>query len=265
MKKIIRIYFEIIKRKIDVFIQKIRAITQTYYYYNFSVKRILELTLLFAVVILLFWHNYICHIEHLRRYIVFILSSWSFFAFIGLFVPNANETFTFGITTDSTPEGHPGVPLKMQLSSSGGFIAGKRISMDLQVLNLDSNNNTKQIFRDSISELSVVYFSSISVPFDKGKYLEGTPEAGGVSIDMKTLKGKSDVIFNSPGEYNYVVILKHKKSGQQQVIKNGENNVISSKIHISSHSTYVSIRNYSISYSFTIIIIILTLIQLSII
>ncbi|MFA6160499.1 MAG: hypothetical protein WC678_05485 [Parcubacteria group bacterium] len=206
------------------------------------------------------------------KFIVSLFLIWATFGFFGFFITSCKFFYTFSAPGSENIPLDFGIPISMTLSSRGGFIANRKIKIKIEVMDLTDNNGKiirkKEDFLNLYDEFQIVYFNSVRIPLRMGGFINNQPESGGVClIDKKNrlLKSESHILFNSIGDY-YGTIL-YKKNGDQnshhQEMKN--ENFIYSQLCVSPAENYVSIRNYSVMYALTVIILLLTFIQTKII
>jgi len=242
---------------------KLKSHIYTAFYYDFSIKGVIEV-LFPSIIIGLFVINRYYFTFEVKNWIIFVFLLWAGLALIGFFIPTAREYVTFGQGTKETKHNEPGIPVRLNIKSKGGFIAGRKIKISAKIVNLDKNTDSKKEFLEKFDEFSIVYFNSFKLPLDKGGYLEGSPDAGGIFINMKKLRGRATIIFNSPGAFFFRTIYKFKgEEGLNSQLFN--NNELAKPLFISPHESYMSLRNYAIGYSLTLIILLLTALQLKII
>jgi hypothetical protein len=251
--------FNYIKEKIfryflDIIISRIR----TFFFIDFSKKSLLEVIFFLSIIIILLISIYYPSFKP-RDLIIFIVLSWASLALLGFFIPTIKHHFIF---LHPGPV-QPGIPILFQIKSKGGFIAGKKIKVFAKILNIHRDRDSKQEFLNYYDEFSIVCLASIALPIKAGKFLQGMPEAGGLKIDMKKCKGKGNILFNSPGSYRLRTFC--KKMGDSTRLYSDELKDRQHILRVSPSETYVSLRNNQIMYSLTLVVLLITILQLKII
>ncbi|HRY82924.1 MAG TPA: hypothetical protein P5232_04490 [Candidatus Moranbacteria bacterium] len=206
------------------------------------------------------------------KFIVFLFLIWAIFGFFGFFITSCKFFYTFSAPGSENIPLDFGIPISMTLSSKGGFIANRKIKIKIEVMDLTDNNGKvikrKEDFLNLYDEFQIVYFNSIKIPLKIGGFINNQPEAGGVCLidkNKKFLKAESDILFNSIGDYYGTILYKKVNDSNPHHQKMENKNFMDSQLCISPAENYVSIRNYSVMYALTVIILLLTLIQARII
>ncbi|HAU07926.1 MAG: hypothetical protein UW46_C0001G0082 [Candidatus Yanofskybacteria bacterium GW2011_GWF1_44_227] len=233
---------------------------KTFFRYDISRTTVFELIFAFVIAILLFLKHINYFNFEIRNYILSLFLFWAFLAMQGFFIPIVREGWTIGIPGSKGPN-HPGIPLHLDLESRGGFIAGRIISLRAKVMNLGANENSFEEFKGIYREFNFAFFSSIGVPVEDGKFLEGQPQAGGISLSPQKLKARASIIFNSPGEYEPITLF-YKINDLKQYGGSISESMLKQKLRVSPAENWIVLRNYAITYALTLVILLLTLIQL---
>lgn len=206
------------------------------------------------------------------KLIIFLFVIWAMLGFFGFFVPSCKFFYTFSAPGSENIPPDFGIPISMTLSSEGGFIANRKIKVKIKVMDLTDNNGkvvkSKKDFLNLYDEFSVIYFNSIRIPLRIGGFINSQPEAGGVFLidkNNKFLEAESHVLFNSIGDYYATIIYRKVNDSSPHFQKMENENFIDSQLCVSPAENYVSIRNYSVMYALTVIMLLLTLIQAKII
>lgn len=262
MKKILTILskiFTFTKNLLAKVKESIGIYIRTFLYIDFSKRNLVEIFFPLAILGVILTSTYHPYIEP-RRWVLLLFILWAVLALLGFFIPSIKETISFGYPGSRTLY----IPILLEIKSKGGFIAGRKIKLVANVVNISKDVDSKQEFRDSFDEFSIVFFNSIQVPIKAGRFLEGKPEAGGVIVNINKCKGKATIIFNSPGKFKVRTIYRNKNNRQVQtdLINNPQ---IEQSITVSPPENYISLRNNQITYSLTLIILLLALLQTKII
>ena len=237
---------------------KISSHIKTFLYLDSS-RRIIELIPPILIAYLLIFSRYNPE-SNLRLPVIFLFLLWSILALIGFFIPTITLSYILAFPVPSKPV----IPVRIIIKSKGGFIAGRKIKILADVVNVSKQINSKKEFQEYYDEFSIAYFHSIRLPIEKGNFLEGTPEAGGVSINIEKCKGNASILFNSPGKYMPTMVYK-PKNDSNPILRKINNELVESSITISPSENYISLRNYAITYSLTLVILLLTILQTKII
>ena len=219
-------------------------------------SRIIELILPILIAYLLIYFHY--HPESsLRFQFIFLFLLWFILALVGFFIP----TITLSNILAFPGPQEPGIPILIKIKSKGGFIAGRKIKLSAEVINISTQRNSKKEFQDYYEKCSIAYFNSIKLPIKKGKFLEGTPDVGNITINIEKCKGNVSILYNSPGIYTPIITYKTKRGPVKKINADKDEHAIK----ISPSENYISLRNYAITYSLTLVILLLTILQLKII
>lgn len=214
------------------------------------------------IVSLLLWTHFNLYDTSVRLQIVSLFFLWAFLALQGFFIPTVRESWSVAIGGNLEGPGpkDPGVPLQIKFESRGGFIAGRKIRIHMRVLEIGNEASIAKKFTDTYAEASFVFFQSVSLPFRLGKMLKGAPESGGITIKGGIHRAKSAIMFQSPGEFSPMVMFTLVGNPRQfgGPIPEGP---MSHKLKVSPSENWVSLRNYCITYALTLVILLLTLIQ----
>jgi len=202
-----------------------------------------------------------------KSVIVLIFLLWSMLAMIGFFIPIVKNRAMILIPGEKKtgPPNDPGIPVIIKWSAKGAFIASKPIRICAKIVNLQANVESKNEFKKCYKEFSIAFFNSVQLPLKKGRYCEGDDyDAGGVTINMDKLRGSSSIYFSSPGAYLPVMIYKYVDDDNMRMdplFKEKENLMFHQAIVVSPPEVYLDIRNQQITYSLTIVVTLLALMQ----
>lgn len=196
----------------------------------------------------------------LRPYIASLVIFWAVLAMRGFFIPAVRESWVISVSSNKPP----GIPILVQLESRGGFIAGRKISFKAQVIQLQDDRDSIAEFHDMYSKYSVVFFNSIRLPIESGKFLQGQPQAGGIELNQHVIKDKITILFSTPGEYQPMFLFE-KKGDPKPYGGPMPENLLNQKLKVSPAENWVALRNYAITYALTLIILLLSLVQLQLV
>lgn len=245
-------------------LKKIIAEIATFFRYDLSRSTLFELVFPVLAAILLYAQNTNLLEKDLRSYIVAVFLGWAFLAMFGFFIPIIREIWVIGLPNTPTPG--PGVPVRLQMESRGGFIAGRKIRIVADVISLElgkgleSHGEFKKIYKN----IDIAFMDSIAVPITDGKILKGSPEAGGVRLTPEKMKASKTIVFNSPGTFNPMIFF-DKQNDPQHYGGPMPENLLNRKLTVSPAESWVGLRNYAITYSLTLVILLLTLVQLNLV
>ncbi|TSC85510.1 MAG: hypothetical protein G01um10148_896 [Parcubacteria group bacterium Gr01-1014_8] len=193
-------------------------------------------------------------------YIVFLLIFWALLAMTGFFVPRVQQSWVVSITGNR----QPGIPLRIGPTARGGFIAGRKIVLSVRIIPLQNDRNSEQEFREYYSKFSVVFFNSIEIPIDEGCFLGGEPGAGDIELSHQKMHEEKTIMFNFSGEY-IPTFLFERIADPTHYGGPMPDNLLKQKLVVSPAENWIALRNYSITYALTLIILLLSLAQLELI
>jgi hypothetical protein len=244
------------------FINKATNKTVVYFkaflYIDFLKRNLIEILFALAILTIMLVSQYYTSLES-KKWVIVLLLVWAFLALLGFFIPTIKQRFVFGYPGQKTTF----IPILLEIKSKGGFIAGRKIRLLAKVINIQKDIDSKQEFRNKYDEFSIVYFQSIRLPIKPSRFLEGNPETGGVTINIKNCKGKATILFSSPGGYKPRTLYKIK--GNPKLLSDEVTSPLDPRLTVTPSETYVSLRNYAITYSLTLVILLLTILQLKLI
>ena len=164
-------------------------------------KRIIEVIFLCISVIafVLFKFNVISQI-----WFIIIILIWAVLAIIGFFIPTISQWFNF--TCPGVSRHAALIPVVVKATTTGGFIAGQRITIKAYIVNFSKQIDSKTQFRDTFDYFSIRYYKSFEYPLKKGKdFLVGEPTAGGLDMDMTICSGEGNIMFNASAKYRITI------------------------------------------------------------
>ncbi|MFA5128734.1 MAG: hypothetical protein WC445_02070 [Patescibacteria group bacterium] len=247
---------------------KIFGYIYSLFYYDFSIRRVIEFAFPIIIVLLFIVDKFFLEIYNIKYYIIFIFIAWAGLALIGFFIPFVKENMLILHPSNSPeinkfPDGPGGIPIEIIIKARGGFIAGRKIRIKASVKKFDEID-TLSVFKDSFDEFSLAWFNSFKYPIELGERM-GVQSAGGVEIKPGKLNGRATIIFNSRGEYSFKSLYRFRGEMKMHSGNYGTtNDEFVKKINISPSENYITLRNFSINYSLMLIVLLLTIIQLKI-
>ena len=233
-----------------------------YFYHDFQKKTSIEVLLPVLIILIFIISNYFYYFNA-KTPIILLFFIWAILALTGFFIPSIKIVHVLALPGKQPEKPASSIPILINLKAKGGLIAGRKIRFSAKIVDLEKGIDSKRNFKDTHDELSLVFFNSIAVPIKRGKFLEGSPSAGGIKITSDKYQDKADIMFNLPGEYAFKIITKKKNDPRQYMDELKGNATFTIKVSPSEH--YISLRNYSITYSLTLIILLLTALQLKLI
>jgi len=236
------------------------------FYYDFSIRRVIEFSFPIVIFILFIVNKYYINIHDIKYYISVIFILWSGLALIGFFIPSIKELILImhpcnNPKIDNFPNGPGGIPIELKIKARGGFIAGRKIKIKATVKKFDKKIDIMSEFKKSFDKFSLVWFDSFCYPIVFGSQI-GTQSAGGVEIKPGKSKGRAIIIFNTQGDYGFRSIYKFK--GDDTERSENYEKIRRNRIIISPSENSIALRNFSISYSLTLIVLFFTILQLHI-
>jgi hypothetical protein len=231
---------------------------RTFFQYDISRTIFFELTFAGTISALL----YLRHIQYfdieIRSYIIVLLLFWALLAMLGFFIPMIRGTRVIAVSGLR----EPGIPIQLNLEARGGFIAGRKIGFEAKIIQLgEPGRDSQEEFRQVYDNFDIGFIGSIAIPIQPGKFLQGSPEAGGISLNKKTLKVRTTIMFNSPGEHAPMFFF-HKAGDPKDYGGPLPETLLKDKLVVSPPETWVSLKSYAITYALTLVILLLTLVQL---
>ncbi|MDP3722973.1 MAG: hypothetical protein Q8R91_05695 [Candidatus Omnitrophota bacterium] len=192
---------------------------------------------------------------------------WGMLAMRGWLTATVEHRFLLMLDS-KLEEGKIGIPVSVSLSSRGGFICQNPIDVRLVIEDITPPNGVpttemhegRKKFADAFKELDVIWFGSKEFPFKRGGLLPREPQAGYVGVKNGFCKGKSNIVFTTPGEHE-IHVRTVRTDNRENISRVKKEDVQDSVIHVSPPEVVQEIRIGNLTYGLSLLVLALSIWQ----